>query len=146
MGDRRIETKIPPGVYTGSRVRLAGQGEPGRQGGGTGDLYLGIRVLPHPTFERDGDDLFIEIPVDIYTAALGGEVRVSTLDGAVMLKVPPQTQSGRTLRLRGKGMPRLHDPQTRGDLYARVRLMLPEPLNERELQAFRELAAARREA
>jgi curved DNA-binding protein len=143
IGDRRIEAKIPPGVYTGARVRLAGQGEPGRQGGPGGDLYLIIRVAPHPTFERDRDDLFAEVPVDIYTAALGGEVRVPTLDGAVMLKIPPQTQSGRTLRLRGKGMPRLDDPNARGDLYARVRLMLPEPLTERELQAFSELAAAR---
>jgi curved DNA-binding protein len=146
VGDRRLEAKIPPGVYTGTRVRLAGQGEPGRQGGPAGDLYLNIRVAPHARFERTGDDLFMEVPVDIYTAALGGEVRVSTLDGSVMLKVPPQTQSGRTLRLRGKGMPRLNDPNTRGDLYARVRLVLPEPLSERELQAFRELAAARRGA
>jgi curved DNA-binding protein len=146
IGDRRIEAKIPPGVYTGARVRLAGQGEPGRHVGSAGDLYLSIRVLPHATFERDGDDLFTEVAVDIYTAALGGEVRVPTLDGAVMLKVPPQTQSGRTLRLRGKGMPRLNNPNTRGDLYARVRLMLPEPLSERELQAFRELAEARRGA
>jgi curved DNA-binding protein len=146
IGERRIEAKIPPGVYTGARVRLAGQGEPGRQGGPAGDLYLNIRVAPHATFERDADDLFTEVPVDVYTAALGGEVRVPTLDGAVMLKIPPQTQSGRTLRLRGKGMPRLDDPNTRGDLYARVRLVLPEPLSERELQAFRELAAARRGA
>jgi curved DNA-binding protein len=146
IGDRRIEAKIPPGVYTGARMRLAGQGEPGRQGGPAGDLYLFIRVAPHAAFERDGDDLFAEVPVDIYTAALGGEVRVSTLDGAVMLKIPPQTQSGRTLRLRGKGMPRLDDLNTRGDLYAKVRLMLPEPLTERELQTFRDLAGARRSA
>ena len=143
IGDRRIEAKIPPGVYTGARVRLAGQGEPGRQGGPAGDLFLNIRMAPHPTFERSGDDLFTDVSVDIYTAALGGEVRVPTLDGAVMLKIPPQTQSGRTFRLRGKGMPRLDDPNTRGDLYARVRLVLPEPLSERELQTFRELAAAR---
>jgi curved DNA-binding protein len=146
IGDRRIEAKIPPGVYTGARVRLAGQGEPGRQGGPAGDLYLNIRVAPHATFERTGDDLFAEVPVDIYTAALGGEVHVRTLDGGVMLRIPPQTQSGRTLRLRGKGMPRLDDPNTRGDFYVRVRLVLPEPLSERELQAFRELAAARRGA
>jgi curved DNA-binding protein len=100
-------------------------------------------VAPHATFERDGDDLFIEVPVDIYAAALGGEVQVPTLDGAVMLKIPPQTQSGSMLRMRGKGMPRLNDPKSRGALYARVRVMLPEPLSERELQAFRELAAAR---
>jgi curved DNA-binding protein len=146
IGDRRLEARIPPGVYTGARVRLAGQGESGRQGGAAGDLYLNIRVLPHATFERDGDDLFTEVPVDIYSAALGGEVRVPTIDGSVMLKIPPQTQSGRTLRLRGKGMPRLNDPNTRGDLYARVRLVLPEPLSERELQALRELADARRGA
>jgi curved DNA-binding protein len=144
IGERRIEAKIPPGVDTGTRLRLAGQGEPGRQGGQAGDLYLNIRVAPHASIERDGDDLFAEVPVDIYTAALGGEVRVPTLDGAVMLKIPPRTQSGRSLRLRGKGMPRMNEPSARGDLYARVRLVLPEPLSERELQAFRELAAARR--
>jgi curved DNA-binding protein len=146
VGDRRIEAKIPSGVYTGSRVRLAGQGEPGRQGGLSGDLYLIIRVLPHATFKREGDDLYAEVSVDIYTAALGGEVRVPTLDGAVMLKIPPQTQSGRSFRLRNKGMPRLGEPNARGDLYAQIRLMLPEPLTERELRALRELAAARRGA
>jgi DnaJ-class molecular chaperone len=118
-------------------------GRAGTSGGLAGDLYLSIRVAPHATFERDGDDLFTKVPVDIYTAALGGEVRVPSLDGAVMLKIPPQTQLGRTLRLRGKGMPRPNDLKRRGDLYARVRLMLPEPLSERELEAF-ELAATRR--
>jgi curved DNA-binding protein len=146
IGDRRIEARIPPGVHTGSRVRLAGQGEPGRHGGLAGDLYLITRVVPHASFEREGDDLYTEVPVDIYTAALGGEVRVPTLDGAVMLKIPPQTQSGRSFRLRNKGMPRLGEPNARGDLYARIRLMLPEPLSERELRALRELAAARRGA
>jgi curved DNA-binding protein len=144
LDGRRIEAKIPPGVQTGTRLRLAGQGAPGIHGGPPGDLYLLMRVAPHATFEREGDDLFVEVPVDVYTAALGGEVRLPTLDGAVQLKIPPQTQAGRTLRLRGKGMPRLADPHSRGDLYARVRVMLPEPLSERELQAFRELAAARR--
>jgi curved DNA-binding protein len=146
IGDRRVEAKIPPGVETGSRVRLARQGEPGRNGGEPGDLYLVIRVLPHPTFERQGEDLFVDVPVDVYTAALCGEVRVPTLEGAVMLKVPPRTQSGRNFRLRGKGMPRLGNPGSRGDLYARVNLVLPEPLTEREIEAFRELAAARRGA
>ncbi|HKP53949.1 MAG TPA: J domain-containing protein [Chloroflexia bacterium] len=146
IGDRRIEAKIPPGVDTGSRIRLAGQGEPGRNGGEAGDIYLVVRVLPHPTFERQGDDLYVEAPVDIYTAALGGEVRVPTLDGAVMLKIPPRTQSGRSFRVRGKGMPKRGDRKNRGDLYARINLVLPEPLTERELEAFRELAAARRGA
>jgi curved DNA-binding protein len=147
IGDRRIEARIPPGVDNGARVRLAGQGEPGRNGGEAGDLYLIVRVLPDPTFERQGDDLYTDVPMDIYTAALGGEVRVPTLDGGgVMLRIPPRTQTGRSFRLRGKGMPRQGDQKHRGDLYARVTLMLPEPLTERELEAFRELAAARRGA
>jgi curved DNA-binding protein len=146
IGKRRVEAKIPPGVDNGSRVRLAGQGEPGRNGGQPGDLYLVVRVLPHLTFERQGDDLYTNVPVDIYTAALGGEVRVPTLDGVVMLKIPPRTQSGRNFRVRGKGMPRVTNRNSRGDLYARVELVLPEPLTERELQAFRELAAARQGA
>jgi curved DNA-binding protein len=146
IGGRRIEARIPPGVDTGSRVRLAGQGEPGRNGGQPGDLYLIVRVLPHPTFERQGDDLYVDVPVDVYTAVLGGEVRVATLDGAVMLKVPPGTQSGRSFRIRNKGMPRLGNPGKRGDLYARVNLVLPEPLTEREIAAFRELAATRQGA
>ena len=143
IGDRRIEVKIPAGVRTGSRIRLAGQGEPGRNGGQPGDLYLIARVLPHPTFERDGDDLYIEVPVDIYTAALGGEIRVPTLDGAVLLNIPPQTQSGKSFRLRGKGMPKLGDPASKGDLYAKVKLVLPVPLSEREIRSFQELAQAR---
>ncbi len=142
-GERRVEVRIPAGVKTSSRIRLAGQGEPGRNGGPPGDLYLIARVLSHPTFERDGDDLHMEVPIDIYTAALGGEVRVQTLDGAVMLSIPSQTQSGRNFRLRGKGMPRLGNPGSKGDLYAKVRLVLPIPLSEQELNALRELAQAR---
>jgi curved DNA-binding protein len=144
LGDRRIEARIPPGVRTGSRVRLAGQGEPGRNGGPAGDLYLVIRVRPHPVFELEGDDLHTEAPVDIYTAVLGGEVRVPTLDRPVLLKIPPQTQADRSFRLRGKGMPKPGDPNTRGDLFARVKLVLPEQMSEQELEAFRELAAARK--
>ncbi|MGE5139705.1 MAG: DnaJ C-terminal domain-containing protein, partial [Rudaea sp.] len=125
MDSRRIEARIPAGVRTGSRVRLAGQGEPGVNGGPPGDLYLVTLVPDDPSFEREGDDLIAEVPVDIYTAVLGGEVRVPTLDRPVMLKIPPQTQADRTFRLRGKGMPRLEDPKQHGDLLARVRLVLP---------------------
>jgi curved DNA-binding protein len=144
IGDRRIEARIPPGVRNGSRVRLAGQGEPGRDGGPAGDLYLLVRLLPHPNFQLKGDDLYTEVPVDIYTAVLGGEVRVPTLDRPVLLKIPPQTQAGRSFRLRGKGMPRPGDPKTQGDLFAKVRLVLPEPMSEQEVNTFRELAAVRK--
>jgi curved DNA-binding protein len=113
-------------------------------GGPAGDLYLNVEVAPHAQFERDGDDLQVAVPVDIYTAASGGEVRVPTLDGAVMLKIPPRTQADRVFRLRGKGMPRLEKSTERGDLYARVKVVLPEPLSDSELATLRQLAQARR--
>jgi curved DNA-binding protein len=143
IGDRRIEAKIPPGVRTGSRVRLSGQGEPGVNGGQPGDIYLIVRVAPHSTFEREGDDLYTEVPIDIYTAALGGEARVPTLDRDVVLKIPARTQAGRSFRLKGKGMPRLGSQEARGDLYARARLVLPEPLTDHELEVLRTLADER---
>jgi curved DNA-binding protein len=143
VGGRRIEARIPPGVRTGSRVRLAGQGHPGYNEGQPGDLFLVIEMLPHPRFERDGDDLRCTFPLDMYTAATGGEVRVQTLDGSVLLKIPPRTQADRTFRLRGKGMPRINQPDTRGDLFARAQLVLPEPLSEHEIDTLRELAQAR---
>jgi curved DNA-binding protein len=145
IGDRRIEAKIPPGVRSDSRVRLAGQGGPGTAGGPAGDLYLVVQVAPHPRFERDGDDLWADVALDFFTAALGGNVRVPTIDGSVMLKVPARTQAARTFRLRGKGMPRLERPNERGDMYARAKLVLPEPLSDSELEALRQLAEARRE-
>lgn len=142
MDGRRIEAKIPAGVRTGSRVRLSGQGGPGAAGGAGGDLYLMIEVEPDSRFERQGDDLHSEVPVDFLTAALGGEVRLPTPDGAAALKLPARTQAGQTFRLRGKGMPSLGGTG-RGDLYARVKLVLPENLTDRELDALRELARAR---
>lgn len=146
MDGRRIEARIPPGVRTSSRIRLSGQGEPGRNGGSPGDLYLVVRVLPNEKFEREGDDLYTDLPVDVYTAVLGGEVRVPTLGREVLLSIPARTQAGRSFRLKGKGMPKLNDPKSHGDLYARVRLVLPEHLSDRELELFRELAAGRQRA
>lgn len=144
VGDRRIEARIPPGVRMGSRVRLKGQGGPGGGGAPAGDLYLVVRLLPHPNFELEGNDLHTEILVDIYTAVAGGEVRVNTLDGAVMLKIPPMTQSGQNFRIRGKGMPKKSDPKNKGDLYARVNLALPENMNDEELDALHSLAEKRK--
>lgn len=138
-GDRRIEARIPPGVRTGSRVRLAGQGMQGANGGSAGDLYLIVQVVPHPQFERDGDDLTCVLPVDIFTAAGGGEVRVQAIDGTLMLKIPPRTQADRTFRLRGKGMPRPDRSDERGDLYATVRLVLPDDLSDAEVETLRSL-------
>jgi curved DNA-binding protein len=144
VGERRIEARIPPGVRTGSRVRLAGQGGPGRDGAPPGDVYLAVRLLPHPDFELEGDELHTKLPVDIYTAVAGGEVRVNTLDRPVMLKIPAMTQSGQSFRIKGKGMPKKGDPKVRGDLYARVNLVLPENMTEEELAALRSLAEKRK--
>lgn len=143
VGDRQVEARIPPGIRNGSRVRLAGQGSPGAAGGSAGDIYLVATIRPHPQFERDGDDLHTTIAVDVYTAASGGQVRVPALDGAVTLKIPPRTQADRVFRLKGKGMPRLEKPTERGDLFAKVKLVLPEPLSDQELNTLRSLAEAR---
>jgi len=141
---RRLDIKIPRGVKTGARIRVAGEGGPGGAGMPSGDLYLKVTVAPHAVFTRDGDDLHREIELDLYTAILGGEVSVATLDGHLTLKIPPETQSGRTFRLRGKGMPKLKKPEQRGDLYVKVLVQLPQELSEREKRLFRELADMRR--
>jgi len=142
---RRLEVKIPPGVRTGSKVRMAGEGSPGIGGGASGDLYLEVEVLPHSIFERQGDDLNCDVPVSLYTTVLGGEVNVPTPGGDVMLKIPAGTQGGRTFRLRGKGMPSLRHPQKRGDLYTRFRVQVPQKLSKKEEELFRELASLRQD-
>jgi molecular chaperone DnaJ len=138
---RRLEVKIPPGVTDGSRVRIAGQGSQG-SGGARSDLYLIVRVLPHQVFERKGDDLYTEIPIGLVTIMLGGEVAVPTLKGKVALKIPPETQNGKVFRLTGQGMPHLND-SSKGDLFAKVKVMLPTKLTPQERQLFEQLKAYR---
>jgi len=140
---RRLEIRIPPGVKTGSKVRMAGEGLPAGRGGPRGDIYLIIKVLPHPTFERRDDDLHCEAPVDLFAALLGGEVRVPTLTGPVALRIPAGTQAGRTFRLGGQGLPKLRAPTEHGDLLVKVRIVLPDKLTEREQQLVREWAKLR---
>jgi curved DNA-binding protein len=136
---RKIDAKIPPGVHTGSRVRLSGQGGAGAGGGQAGDLYLKIQVRPHPTFKRDGDDLRIELPVDLYTLLLGGKINVSTLDRTVELTIPPETDNGKVFRLRGLGMTQLRNSKKRGNLYVTVQAKLPEKLSEEEKELIHKL-------
>lgn len=141
QGSRRVEVRIPPGIRDGARVRVAGQGTAGRDGGRPGDLFVRVHVRPHPTFRREGDDLFVRVPVPLDVALLGGEVMVPTLKGSgVSLKVPPETQNGSRLRLRGLGMPRLRG-EGHGDLYADIDVRLPIPLSPE----VRELAQKLRE-
>jgi curved DNA-binding protein len=137
---RRIRVKIPPGARTGTRVRVAGQGSPGFEGGTPGDLYLNITVKPHPTLKREKDNLRCDVDVDLYTAVLGGYVQISTLNGDVSLKIPAGTSSGITFRLRGKGMPNPRNPEQRGDLLATVQIHVPKKLGPREQELFEELA------
>jgi curved DNA-binding protein len=139
---RDFEVRIPPGVRDGQKIRLAGQGGEGSSGGPAGDLYLRVRIKPHPRFRREGDDLVVEIPVAPWEAALGATVPVPTLDGSAKVKVPGGSSSGRRLRLKGEGMP---GPGGRkGDLYANVKIVVPKKLKKRERELFEELAAASR--
>ena len=127
---KRLTVKIPPGVETGSRVRLAGQGSPGERGGPNGDLFLRITVREHPTVRVSGRDLSLDLPVTAAEAMLGADITAPTFEGPVKLKIPPGSQSGRKLRLRGRGLPALRSGATgapRGDLYVVLMIVLPEP-------------------
>jgi DnaJ-class molecular chaperone len=138
---KKIEVKIPKGVSTGSRIRLKGEGPMGG-GGVKGDLYLVVKMLPNQTFERKGNNLYADIPVPLFTAILGGEVEVPTMNGKVALKIPAETQNGNVFRLAGKGMPGLGN-NTIGDLFARVKVVLPNNLSAREKELFEQLRSFR---
>jgi curved DNA-binding protein len=122
---------------------LSGQGGAGASGGQAGDLYLKVQVKPHPTFKRDGDDLRIKVPVDLYTLLLGGKINVSALDRTVELTIPPETDNEKVFRLRGLGMPNLRNPKQRGNLYVTVQAKLPEKLSEKEKELIRNLRELR---
>lgn len=140
---RKLEVQIPAGVDTGSRVRVAGAGQPGSAGGPAGDLFLLVTLTPDPDFERKGDDLLTDVPVPLTLAMLGGEARVETLDSKrVLLTIPPETQNGQTFRLVGKGMPKRRDGGF-GNLLVRVRVVLPQRLTPQEKQLFEQLAQLR---
>lgn len=142
---RRLEVKVPAGVKTGSRVRVAGEGRPGFGGGTSGDLYLVVTVLPHSRFERKGDDLYTDADVPLVAAVLGGEVEVQTMDGRIALRIPELTQNARQIRVAGKGMPALGGTR-RGDLFVRVRVRLPEHLTPEERRLFEQLREQSRTA
>jgi DnaJ-class molecular chaperone len=140
-GTKRLEVKIPAGVSEGSRIRLAGKGQPGAGGGPGGDLYLTIRMVSHPAFERKGDDLYREVDVPFTTAALGGDIEVPTLTGKVTMKIPAGSQNGQTFRLMGQGMPRLHK-QEKGNLYAKLRITVPRTLTPEQKEMMQKLASS----
>ncbi|MCH7896629.1 MAG: molecular chaperone DnaJ [candidate division NC10 bacterium] len=135
----RLKIKIPPGVDTGSRIRLAGKGEPGKDGGPPGDLYVTTRIHPHPVFERKGDNIYCAIPITITEAALGARVEVPTVDGMTTMTIPAGTSGGRVFRLREKGVPHLKGGG-RGDHYVTVQVVVPQNLDDRSQQLLREFA------
>lgn len=140
-GDARtVDVRIPPGVGDGSRVRIAGEGEHGAGGAKSGDLYLRIRLAPHPKFERKGRDLYTRVSIPLTTAVLGGEADVPTLAGkALRLRIPPTTQNGQVFRLKGHGMPAVGKTNETGDLYVTVDVELPRTLTPEQRALFEEL-------
>jgi molecular chaperone DnaJ len=143
-GGQRVEMRtesltvaLPRGLADGARIRIAGKGHAGRNGGDAGDLYLTVQVQPHPRFRRDGDDLHVTVPIAVHEAALGARIDVPSLDGPARLRVPPGTQSGQRFRLRERGVPSVVDGR-RGDLVVEVRLVLPKMLDERSKELMRE--------
>jgi DnaJ-class molecular chaperone len=138
---RTVDVRIPPGVGDGSRVRVPGEGEHGAAGGRSGDLYLRVRLAPHPGFERRGRDLHTQVRVPVTTAVLGGEAEVPTVGTSPLrLKIPPMTQNGQVFRLKGHGMPALGKPAERGDLYAAVSVTMPRELTPEQRRHYEELA------
>jgi curved DNA-binding protein len=140
-GDRRVNVVIPAGAATGTKVRLEGEGEPGIGGGQPGDLYLIIQVEDDKQFRREGDDLYVDVNIDMFTALLGGEVEVPTLGRPVRLRIPPGTQSGRKFRLSGKGMPVMRATDKFGDLYVRVAITVPTQLTAEQKRMVEALKA-----
>ncbi len=139
--EKTLSVKVPPGVDTGDRIRLSGEGERGEHGGPAGDLYVQVQVQDHPIFTREDSHLYCEVPIGFVVAALGGELEVPTLDGKVMLKIPPGTQTGKLFRVRGKGVKPVRGA-TVGDLLCRVLVETPVNLTERQKELLRELDAS----
>jgi molecular chaperone DnaJ len=140
---KTLSVKIPAGIDEGDRIRHSGGGEPGANGGPPGDLYVQVSIKEHPVFQRDHDDLHCEMPVSFATAALGGDIDIPTLDGSAKIKIPPETQSGKTFRLRSKGIKGLRSSAP-GDLFCHVVIETPINLNERQKELLREFDAITR--
>ena len=136
---RSVDVRIPAGVKDGSRVRAAGEGEAGSSGGASGDLFLRVRIKPHPVFERKGDDLHTKVAIPVTTAVLGGEAQVPTVTGSVRLRIPETTQPGQIFRLKGHGMPQVGKADQKGDLYATADIQLPRALTREQRQAWEQI-------
>lgn len=139
INGKKVRITIPAGVYDGQKIKLKGHGNPGMNGGPSGDLYITFNIPVDPNFERVGDDLKTKVIIDLYTAVLGGDVKVNTLDGSVNLKVKPETQSGMTVRLKGKGFPIYKKEGEHGDLFVTYEVKLPVNLTDKQKDLFEQL-------
>jgi curved DNA-binding protein len=140
---RRLRVRIRPGIIDGQTLRIKGQGGTGKLGGPNGDLYLTVKVTPDDRFEREGQDLYLDLTLNLYDALLGKKIEVPSLSGTKRISLPPSTQPGERLKLRGLGMPYYDQPERFGDLYVRIQVRLPERLSEAERQLIEQLAALR---
>lgn len=137
-----IELKIKPGISDGQMLRITGKGSEGKFGGPSGDILLNIKVLPHPKVSRDGDDLQVEITIDLYRAILGGETKITTFGGLLKLNIPAESQNGKVLLLKKQGMPK-YNSDDRGDLYVKLNIKMPQNLTSKEKELFEELKKLR---
>jgi curved DNA-binding protein len=144
LNGQTIKVTIKPGVFDGQMLRIAGKGGIGLGGGPNGDLYLNVRIVPHPEIHRDGNDLHRDIPVELYTAVLGGKTQIKTVKGKVTVNIPKGTPNGKELRLRGLGMPVYAKKNEFGNLLVKIEIVLPENLSDEEIELFRKLAALRK--
>jgi curved DNA-binding protein len=139
-----IKINLKPGVADGQKLKVSGKGGPGVGGGQKGDLYITVKVYPHPLFERKGDDLYTDVKVDLYTAVLGGKVEVNTFKGKVKVDIAPGTNPGKVLKLKGLGMPNYKHPSTYGDLYVKINVEIPKDLTDKEIELFKKLRDMRK--
>ncbi|MGZ5244001.1 MAG: DnaJ C-terminal domain-containing protein [Bacteroidia bacterium] len=139
----QLKINIKPGVADGQTLRLAGKGGEGINGGPNGDILIRVKILPDPNFRRQGDDLYKDQPVELYTALLGGEITVNTLGSPIKMKIPAETQNGANLRLRGKGFPKYGKTDEYGDLYLKIQVQLPKSLTDKEKELLQQLAEMR---
>ena len=143
LGGQTIRVTLKPGIADMQVLRVPGKGRSGRNAGANGDLYLTIKIAPHPVFHRRGNDLYRDVSVELYTAVLGGKTQVETLNGTVKIDIPEETLNGTELRLVGLGMPVYGEKKAFGNLFVKIDIRLPEHLREEEIELFRQLAAAR---
>jgi curved DNA-binding protein len=143
LNGSKIEVKFKPGINEGQILKIPKKGNSGKFGGETGDLLIKVKVSPHKSVERKGNDLYVEIPVDLYKAVLGGTMKISSFSGKLDINIPPETQPGETIKIAGEGMPVYGKPEQRGDLYLKIQVRIPQGLSTKEKELFEKLKKLR---